>query len=321
MWTRGLVLASIFALSPTVTSAEVESDTLPADVMVSVARFANDLETVRLYMGRPAVTPSRFRVEFTAPRHDFFQTQTLFRKVNRLGSEVAGLTRQSPPPAAEHHAIAQSDVLRAVAHAQSQLDLIRESLGIDTQSPPPKRNPRIDSKDVFEELAQINRQLNLMIDDSFRSSDVFSQLFVTNVYLAGVLERTDREPFPTVPFVSNKQPIDVYELLVDCLDLNQRIGERIGIEVLQINARRLKSEHLVLSDNYDLATILLSDVAFWSVRLDHSEDVLSAHRGSEEHIPSARLRDSQVNSRTTQPDPEQHLINLSSRGSATHWAA
>lgn len=270
---RGLVLVCIFALPPAATSAEVESDTQPADVMISVSRFANDLETVRLYMGRPAVTKSRFRVEFAAPRHDFFQTQTLFRKVNRLGAEVAGLVRQRPPPAPEHNAITQSDVLRAMANAHSQLDLIRESLGIDTQSPPPKRNRRISSKDVFEELAQINRQLNLMIDDPFRSIDVFSQLFLTNVYLAGVLERTDKEPFPTVPFVSNKQPIDVYELLVDCLDLNQRIGERVGIEVLQINALRLKSEHLILSDNYDLATILLSDVAFWSVSLDHNEDV------------------------------------------------
>lgn len=283
---RGLVLASIFALSPAVTSAEVESDTLPADVMVSVTQFANDLEIVRLYMGRPAVTPSRFRVEFAAPRHNFSQTQTLFRKVNRLGAEVAGLTRQSPPPAPEHHAVVSSDVLRIVAHAQSQLDLIRESLGIEAQSPLPKRSNRTEAKDVFEVLAQINRQLNLMIDDPFRSSDVFAQLFLANVYLAGVLEKTGENPFPTVPFVSNRQPIDVYELLIDCLALNQRIGERTGNEVLQINARRLKRDHLILSDNYDLATILLSDVAFWSARMDHNEDVFPPPRTLKNIFPA-----------------------------------
>ena len=273
MWMRGLLLVSIVAMCPAVASAEAESGTLSADVMVSVTQFANELEAVRLYMGRPAVAPNRFRVEFAAPRHDFFQSQTLFRKVNRLGSEVAGLTRESPPPAPEHDVIVPSDVLRVVTDAQRQLDLIRESLGIETQLPPPKRNPRIKAKDVFEELAQINRQLNLMIDDPFRSSDVLSQLFLANVYLAGVLKKMDADPFPSVPFVSNMQPVDVYELLVDCLALNQRIGERIRIPVLEINARRLKRDHSVLSDNYDLATILLSDVAFWSSRLDHSEDV------------------------------------------------
>ena len=273
MWMRRLLLVGIVAICPAVTSAEAESGTLSADVMVSVTRFANDLETVRLYMGRPAVAPNRFRVEFAAPRHDFFQSQTLFRKVNRLGSEVAALTREAPPPAPEHDAIAPSDVLRVVAHAQRQLDSIRESLGIETQLRAPKRNPRIKAKDVFEELAHINRQLNLMIDASFRSSDVLSQLFLANVYLAGVLEKMDEDPFPSMPLVSNKQPVDVYELLVDCLALSRRIGERMRIPVLKINARRLKRDHSVLSDNYDLATILLSDVAFWSSRLDHSEDI------------------------------------------------
>jgi len=273
MWRPAMLLASLFALCQGVAGAENKGDTGSADVLVAVSTFANDLETVRLYMGKPTVALNRFRVEFAAPRHDFYQAQTLFRKVNRLGSEVAGLTRQSPPPAPEHDVIIPGDVLRMVAYAQSQLDPIRASLGIEDKSPTPKRDPSIDSKDVFEELAQINRQLNLMIDDPFRSSDVIAQLSLASVYLAGVLVKMDREPFPTVPFVANKQPIDVYELLIDCFVLNQRIGERMDVPVLKIDARRLKRDHSILSDVYDLATILLSDVAFWSTRLDHSEDV------------------------------------------------
>ena len=43
--------------------------------------------------------------------------------------------------------------------------------------------------------------------------------------------------------------------------------------VLKINARRLKRNHSVKSDNYDLATILLADIAFWSAELDHTYDL------------------------------------------------
>jgi len=286
MWRTALLLVGICSLCPVVSSAESDSDKLPADVMVAVSRFAGDLETVRLYMGRPAVTNKRFQVKFAAPRHDFFQAQTMVRKVNRLGSEVAGLMRQSPTAAPEHHTIVSSDVLEVVAQAQGQLDLIRASLGIETQASSRKRDRRIEAKDVFEELGQINRQLNLMIDDPFLSSDVFTQLSLVNVYLAGVLVRLDKEYFPTTRFVANKQPVDVYELLIDCFALNQRIGERMEIPVLKINARRLKRDHSTRSDNYDLATILLSDVAFWSIRLAYDEDVIPTEETQKNVFPA-----------------------------------
>jgi len=273
MWRRDILLATIFALCMGGASAENKGDVQTRDVMVAVTQFGNDLETVRLHMGKPAVVHDPFPVKFAAPRHDFFQAQTLFRKINRLGGEVAGLTRQSASPAPEHQTIAPSDVLRLVRLAQNQLDLIRESLGIEARSPAPDRDARIEPKDVFEKLVQISRQINLMMDNSYDSSDVFAQLSLASFYLGGVLVKTGSEPFPTIPFVANKQGIDVYELLVDCLELNQRIGERIETPVLKINARRLKRDHSVKSDNYDLATILLTDIAFWSAQLDHTYDI------------------------------------------------
>lgn len=98
MWRREILLTSILALFFGIADAESRGDAQPADVMVAATQFANDLETVRLLMGKPAVTRDRFQVEFAAPRHDFFQAQTLFRKINRLGVEVAGSTQQSAPP-------------------------------------------------------------------------------------------------------------------------------------------------------------------------------------------------------------------------------
>ena len=275
MWRREILLTSILTLFFGIADAESRGDAQPADVMVAATQFANDLETVRLFMGKPAVTRDRFQVEFAAPRHDFFQAQTLFRKINRLGVEVAGSTRQSSPPAPEHHSITSDDVLRMVELAQSQLYFIRASLGIESQSPVPERNPRIEAKNVFEVLTRINRQINLMISDPYDSADVFSQLSQGSFYLGGVLVEKGREPFPSVPFVANKEVVDVYELLIDCFVLNQKIGERLDVPVLKINARRLKRNHSAKSDNYDLATILLMDIAFWSAQLEHTYDLVA----------------------------------------------
>jgi len=77
MWRRDILLATIFALCMGEASAENKGDAQTPDVMVAVTQFGNDLETVRLHMGKPAVVPDSFPVEFAAPRHDFFQAQTL----------------------------------------------------------------------------------------------------------------------------------------------------------------------------------------------------------------------------------------------------
>ena len=270
MWRSWVVLISV-CVSGDVLAQQFEGRAQPADVRQAVEALANDLEGVRLYMGKPPVTLKRFQVDFAAPRHVFYQAQTLFRKLNRLGMEVAGVTRQTPP-AAPTDDIVPDDVLRVVTLAQQQLALVRETLGLEGQADPPPRRERTEPRDVFEVIVEVNRQVNLMIDDPFRPADVRSQLLLASVYLGGVLSAENKEPFPKIDFVPNKQPVDVYELLIDCLALNQQVGEQLDMPVLKVDPRRLKRDRSILSDNYDIATMLVSDVAFWTAAIDHDED-------------------------------------------------
>jgi hypothetical protein len=267
-----LLVAAVLATSPAALAVEFEGSAQPADVLVHVTKFARDLEAVRLYMGKPAATREPFRVEFATPRHSYYQAQTLFWKTNRLGQKVAGSTRQSAP-VAPNEEILPEDVLRAVRLAQEQLDLIRDSIGITTSASPPRRNSRAEPKDVFEAMMQAIRQVNLMNDEPFRPSNVHRQLTVVSVYLAGVIAKIDEEMFPYIEFSPNKQPIDVYNKLVDCLVANQQIGEALGLPTLKVRTRKLRPDSSTISDNYDIATILVSDTAYWTDRLPFDEDV------------------------------------------------
>lgn len=284
---KRLVLGLLFvaAMGPA-NAQEFEGSAQPADVLVAVMNFTGDLEAVRQFMGKPPVTLSRFRVEFAAPRHVYYQAQTLFWKTNRLGQEVGGVSKQSPPPAPDGTILPQ-DVLRTVVLAQGQLDLVIDALGVTVSPSQPRRNDRTQPKDVFEAIVQAIRQVNLMIDDPFRPSDVFEQLNVASVYLAGVLSQAESdELFPRVDFVANKAPIDVYDKLIDCLVVNQSIGEALGVAVLQVRERDLKRDRSILSDNYDIATMIVADTAFWTDQLEYDEDVFNAPQSLKHIFPA-----------------------------------
>lgn len=160
------------------------------------------------------------------------------------------------------------------------------AIGVAGSAPPRQRNPRTEPKDVFEAIVQAVRQVNLMIDEPLRTADVYDQLSITSVYLAGVLARTGDEMFPQAEFAPNKQPIDVYAKLVDCLVANQRIGEALGVPVLRVRARDLKRERSILSDNYDIATMIVSDTAYWTEYLPYDEDVFPPAESLKHIFPS-----------------------------------
>ena len=286
MWRSVLVMTVGLGIGTAASGQDFEGTAQPADVRVAVEWLANDLEQVRLYMGKPDLTQRRFQVDFAAPRHVFYQAQTLFRKLNRLGTEVSGIARRSPPPAPADDTILPEDVLRVVLLAEEQLALVRESMGLAARSAMPERDPRTEPKDVFEEIVQVNRQVNLMIDDPFRPADVHTQLSLASAYLGGVLAAMGQDPFPQAEFVPNKQPVDVYDRLIDCLVLNQQVGAKLDVPVLQIDARRLKRDRSDLSDNYDIATMLVSDIAFWTETMDHDEDAFPPSESLKHIFPS-----------------------------------
>lgn len=268
---RTIVTTSVFVVLTNAAQAqEFEGTAQPADVLVGVTEFAQDLDAVRAYMGKPIGNSDRFRSEYAAPRHVYYQAQIMFRKANRLGMQLAGGARRAPPPAPEDLMILPEDVLRVVQLAQAELELIREAIGIEIDVPAPARNARAQPTDVFEEIVAVNRQLNQMVAIPYGPPDANEQMVLASTFLAQVLAAAGREPRPDVEFVPNGTPIDVYNRLIECLVLNHEIGETLGIETLEIIARNVRRDRSSAADNYDIATMLMSDIAYWTDALDRN---------------------------------------------------
>ena len=97
------------------------------------------------------------------------------------------------------------------------------------------------------------------------------RLLLAATYVAGAL--TEDETVPVYgelpPFESAKVPADVYRRVLECLELATVIGEKRGVDVLKLNLRReLRRRDIGPADVYDLATTLLSEVAYLTLVID-----------------------------------------------------
>lgn len=268
---RLFVSAALVAMTATAaTPATGEDSITPPQVYQAVAQVTADIGLVRAVMGRPVLTSQPWIVEEAEPRHVFYQAQTLFRKSNRLAQEIAGSSRQSPTPAPEGE-IQPAHVFAVVAAAQAQITTVRQELAIGLRADLPVLEPERQPRDVLQAIVQASRQLNLLLDRSMKPEDVYDRLHLATTYVAGALTRDDDEPlYGTLPpFEPAKVPGDVYRRVLECLQLTTTIGEKRGISVLRPNLRReLRRKDIAPSDVFDVATTVLSELAFLTLELD-----------------------------------------------------
>ena len=224
-WLGALVVLA----GPCATAAE---DVTPPQVFQAARTLAADVEALRETMGRPAVTASAWVVDFAEPRHVYYQAQTLARKVNRLAVQMNGTTSELPEvPQGE---ILPGHVLGLVRNAHAGITAVRAEVGAPGSAEEIGFDPDRAPRDVFREIVQINRQINLLLDTPIRPADVYGRVELAAAYVAGALTDDPSEPiYGTLPpFEPGKEPTDVYRRVLDCLGIAQRIGASQGINVL-----------------------------------------------------------------------------------------
>jgi len=224
-------------------------------------------------MGRPESTTDPWIVVEAQPRHVFYQALTLLRKANRLAVELTEEQRVGLLPVPEGD-IQPALVLDVINRASMQIDAVRNELGITYRAEPPVLEVDRQPSDVLREIVQVSRQLNFLIDRKFRPEDVYGRLELAATYVAGALTDDDAAPVygQLPPFESGKVPADVYRRVLECLELATVIGERRGVDVLKLNLRReLRRRDIAPADVYDLATTLLSEVAYLTLVLEAND--------------------------------------------------
>ena len=261
------------------------------DVFALASEVADEVELIREVMGRPFDDSPRLPASSVSQLEVYFQAQTLFRKVNQLAQEIAGETRVAAPPLPEDE-LQPADTLNVLSQAHEQVTAVKEALGIQTEVPPVPPGTS-SATGVFMTIIDLNRQLNLLLDQPIAPSDVFQQVTLAILYCAGILSNYGVEELPApAPFDGYKRPGDVYALLLQEVDRVSQLSRRAGVSVLRLSATRNIPDDIEPGHVYDLARILVSSLAVLS-------DALNAQDVFPELEEPARIFPTQVYERAT----------------------
>jgi len=229
----------------------------PADCFVRASHLAKEVELIRREMGRPSETRPAVTVTGASPRECWFQALAVFRKSDRLCAEIAGDPVASVPYAPPIDQVVPGDVLKVIDAAGRELAETKRTLGISETVDPPARDAGKTPSDVFGMLATVDRQINLLLARSFQPADCYQQVSLAVAYAA----RLGAAPKDS-PFARGKRPADCYERLAACLELARGLVKHAGHAVIDRPPAPGDVNAVLPSDVYDLATLLLGEVAF-----------------------------------------------------------
>ena len=266
------VAVLLITVAPAIHAQEVDNRT----IYLLANSIADDVELIREVMGRPYDDSPRLPASEVSALELFLQAQTLFRKGNQLAWE-AGVAEREQSIAAPAGMISNADIFEIIEQAAAQVSFVKEALGIDTALEPMRRESGISNTGIFMTIVDINRQLNLMLDETIRPRDVFNQVALVNSFAAGIITQLSPEArHPDLPSSdTHRSPAEVYAKLLECLDIVSRVARRVdGAQVMSLSSRRNIPDDIEPGHVYDIAQILVADVATVAVQLDADGQLL-----------------------------------------------
>lgn len=213
-------------------------------------------------------------VENVYPREVYFQALTLRQKAGRLCHETIQ-SLFAPPLVAQYSIpsdISSKDVYEIVNDAWSQIRCAKAGLKIKEESIE-RTDLTKDSKktltDVFKQIVQANRQLNLILEQPIEQGDVYAIVEQANAYLIDILNKI--APVwslnaPTLPaYQAGTAPIDSYNIMLRNFRIIQEIAKDSGIDMLDLgNDIQVP---INTSDVFDLSSLILSELRFFASQI------------------------------------------------------
>ncbi|MFQ5737478.1 MAG: hypothetical protein ACE5JX_00560 [Acidobacteriota bacterium] len=228
-----------------------------------ICGLRDEIERIRFEMGRPKSSPPILEVRNAVPREIYSQALTLFQKASQLDFELTG--ERISAPEKQTTGIDLGLVSTVLDTVLARLLHVQANLGILPRPGPRQSGPECDSVDLFGEIVQLGRQLDLMLDRRLGPADVFEEVTLAVGYAARLLSRFPQAVrIPRVPRLERgKTPVDVYQCLLSCLSRVQDLAQAAGIPMLEIHTRAVHLENVVPSDVYDVSTLLVSELSFF----------------------------------------------------------
>jgi len=241
-----------------------DDEITPEHTCARIEQVLEELEALRLEMGRNRDARVPMHVRDASPREVFYHAQTVHRKANQLCVEL-GADSVSPPSAAEPARARPSDVLHLLDNTRERLAQARALLRLEGDSFRPElpgpllRSIGKNPSDVLAGCLLANRQLNVMLAHAFASRESHEQL----IRALGLAERLlafhgARLP-PAPPLERRKFPRDVFQLLWQACEVLHQMLRDSGVLALDIHRGYVGEEP---TDVYDIASLIVSELEY-----------------------------------------------------------
>ena len=246
----------------------------PADVLARVQLLRDTLELIRFEMGKPMAAQSDSIVTNVHPHEIYFQALTLFLKSDRLALELTGSTGIPPEPVSLS-ALAPLQIWKMVNAAYHRVLAIKEELALKDHVAERPKDSSTSLTETGRAIVETNRQLNLLLERRFSPSDVSQQVLLASQYAKRLLSRFPQATVPptSAPLERGKEPADVFLRLAECYATLEKIAHQSSVPVLHLDLPAAvkvveQSGPLEPSDVYDIATLLVSDLAYLHAQLN-----------------------------------------------------
>ena len=288
-WTALIVLGCFLmvVLGPMSIHAQTAKDTLspvsghpvsptgilPSDVLARTELLGKTLEQIRVEMGKPKDEWVGGIASKASPHEVYFQALNLFLKANRLSLEMAG-SMGIQPEIRSASDIQPFHIWKIVNEAYKRILVVKQELGIPGSTSEQLKDPSTTMTHAGGAIVAANRQINLVLERPFTPGDVVHQVNLAIQYAAKLLQQFPKTtPIPQAPpFERGKQPGEAFLRLVDCFERLEAIAQQSKVPVLHFdrNAMNKAVNHYDFhpSDVYDMATLLVSDLAFLHAKLN-----------------------------------------------------
>lgn len=234
---------------------------LPADVLARAHLLFDEIELIRLELGKPKEHNALEPVLDASPREVYFQALTSFIKANRLLYEQTG-DRDAIPSAINVKSIKPFHVWQMVNKSYEQILKVKNSLHINEQIIEKEYTIDTSPSDVFSQVVLTHKQLNALLKKQFYPSDSYQKINESIHLMAALLATVPsikRIPLPEA-FERRKTPSDVYAYLIKTRSILTKILNSSDIKFVHLKQddKGIKGA----SDVYDLASLLVADLHY-----------------------------------------------------------
>ncbi|MCF6766949.1 hypothetical protein L3V86_01015 [Thiotrichales bacterium 19S11-10] len=260
-----MAIGSSYALQKNNEHKYNQADMISA-ILDRLSFLNNNLDLIRQAIGKPKIKKPAYHVRNAHLNEVYFQTQILSQKANLLAYNVTGIYIHQPNNLDID--ITLDDIMTNIENSNNRIGLVKENLSISNiQNNQAFKKGNLD--DIFNMLIVSNVKLDNISYQKTSPVDVFKQIKMSIEYIDDVLSFYNlstkiKQPQKQV----NKRPIDVFYLLIKCLNDIQNLAKKLNIKTLSVETNIAKTNtHITPNDVLSIAKIILAEVKYLDSQL------------------------------------------------------